>query len=101
MLKTRKRFLCLLTASAILLSGCASKSGSGGSGSGSGNTGSSLSNVLGENASSSDPTVNMVKNHAFDSDYPDTPFVDVINKFVDSPQWMIKSEGGAERVTVT
>ena len=91
MLKINKRLLCLLAASTLILSGCSSKN----------NSGTTSESPFGAAASADDQTVNLVKNHAYTSDFPDTPLKDVINKYVTSPQWHIISEDGVEKVTVT
>lgn len=90
MLKFNKHILSLIAASAILLSGCASNASTGGS-----------TASYGAAASANDPDMNMVKNHAYSVDYPNTPLVDIINKYISSPQWAKSDENGVETITVS
>lgn len=46
-------------------------------------------------------TVSVVKSHSFCTDYPDTAFEDIINKFVDDPVWKSTAKNGADIITVS
>ncbi len=57
--------------------------------------------TLGGTTAESENRMDVVKSHSFNTDYPDTPLKDVINKFVENPVWNSKAGNVKDYVTVS